>query len=141
MIMKVYDVSDKIIGRVMTRVVKDLLKGKTVHIVNCEKAVMSGNPNFTKEHYLQKIQRGDKHHGPFHPKTPQGIVKRVIRGMLPYKINKGKNALSKLKIWISIPPELEKAEKIIHENADVKKLKTKYITIGELSIALGTKNR
>ncbi len=139
--MKVYDASNQIMGRILTRVVKDLLKGETVHIVNCEKAAIAGNPDFTRRHYLEKIQRGDKHHGPHHPKTPQGLVRRIIRGMLPYKLNKGKDALSKLKVWITIPEELKSMKPIRYEDADIKKLKTKHITIGELSLALGTKKR
>ena len=139
--MKVYDISNKIIGRTLTRVTKDLLKGEMVHIINCEKGLIAGNPKYTKNHYLEKVQRGDKHHGPFYPKTPQGIVKRIARGMIPYKLNRGKKALYKLKVWIDVPEELKNIESISYDDADVKKLRTKYITIGELSLALGTKKR
>lgn len=139
--MKVYDATGQILGRMATRITKDLLKGETVHVVNCEKAVLAGNPVYTKKQYLQRIQRGDPHHGPFFPKTPQGIVKRAIRGMFPYKRPSRRKAFKRLKIWVGIPEELKKKEFIRLKDADVNKLKTKHITIGDLSVYLGAKKR
>ena len=139
--MKIYDASGQILGRIATRIAKDLLKGETVHVINCEKAVIAGNPDYTKKIYLERTQRGDPHHGPFFPKTPKGIVRRTIRGMIPYKKPLGRKAFKRLKVWIGIPEELKGKEYIKLKDADVSKLRTKHITIGDLSVYLGAKKR
>lgn len=139
--MKVYDASNQILGRIATSVAKDLLKGENVYIVNCEKAAISGNPKVTEEHYLHRVQRGDPHHGPFFPKTPQGIVKRTIRGMIPFSKNKGQEAFRRLRVYVGIPDDIKDKNFIRIEEADVNKLRCKHITVGELSLALGHKKR
>ena len=57
--MKIYDAKDQILGRMATRVAKDLLKGENIVIVNCENACISGNPKKTIEQYLERRRRGD----------------------------------------------------------------------------------
>ncbi len=140
MIMKVYDATDQILGRLSTRVAKDLVKGNQVYIVNCEKIRISGDPVVTKKKYLEKRQRGDPKHGPFYPRTPNGLVRRTIRGMLP-KLQKGQKALRRLKVHVGLPKELEKQELIHLEDADVNRLKCKSISVEELSLWLGCPKR
>ncbi|MEM5878414.1 MAG: 50S ribosomal protein L13, partial [Candidatus Aenigmatarchaeota archaeon] len=96
--MKVYDATGKILGRLATVVAKQAIKGEQIHVVNCEKAIIVGDPEFTKKKYKQRIERGDPHHGPYFPKTPTGIVKRAIRGMIDYKKQTGKAALKRIKV-------------------------------------------
>jgi len=141
MLMKVYDAAGKVLGRLATVVAKQALKGEEVHVINCEKAVIVGNPEFTKKKYKQRIDRGDPHHGPFYPKTPAGIVKRAIRGMIDYKKPLGRKAFKRIKVWVGVPEMLKNAK--IEENniKNVDMLKTKYITIGDLSVSLGAKKR
>ncbi len=139
--MKIYDASNQILGRIATSVAKDLLKGENVYVVNCEKAAISGNPKVTEEHYLHRVQRGDPHHGPFFPKTPQGIVKRTIRGMIPFSKMKGQEAFRRLRVFVGIPDDIKDKNFIRIEEADVNKLRCKHITVGELSLALGHKKR
>lgn len=139
--MKVYDATGKVLGRLATVIAKEAIKGEEIHIINCEKAVIVGNPEFTKAKYKQRIDRGDPHHGPFFPKTPIGIVKRAIRGMIDYKKPLGKKAFKRIKVWVGVPEMLKNAK--VEENSikNVNMLKTKYITIGDLSVALGAKKR
>jgi len=140
MIMKVYDATDQILGRLSTRVAKDLVKGEQVHVVNCEKARMSGNPVVTKKKYLERRQRGDPKHGPHYPRTPDGLVRRTVRGMLP-KLRRGQIALRRLKVHVGLPKELEKQQLIRLEDADVNRLKCKSISVEELSLWLGCPKR
>jgi len=139
--MKIYDAENQVIGRLSTAITKDLLKGEAVTLVNCEKSVMSGKPKFTKKFYLERRQRGDPFHGPHYPRTPVGLVRRVIKGMLPFKLPKGQAAYRRLKVYIGVPEEFKnlKFEKL--KNADASKLKCKRITIAELALALGAKKR
>ncbi len=139
--MKIYDAENQVIGRFSTAITKDLLKGETVAVVNCEKAVMSGNPKFTERFYLERRQRGDPFHGPHYPRTPVGLVRRVIKGMLPFKLPKGQAAYRRLKVYIGVPEEFKKLKFEKLKNADASKLKCKRITIAELSLALGAKKR
>ncbi len=139
--MKIYDATGQIIGRLSTVIAKELLKGETIHIVNIEKAIFAGDPKYTKNFYLERIHRGDPIHGPFYPKQPNSMLKRTIRGMLPYKKQKGRLALKRLRVWIGLPDEFKKKEFLKIKEADVSRLKTKSITLGELSIALGGKKR
>ncbi|MFH8080589.1 MAG: 50S ribosomal protein L13 [Candidatus Aenigmatarchaeota archaeon] len=139
--MKVYDATGKVLGRLASHVAKEAIRGETIHIINCEKAILVGNPTFIKEKYLNRIKRGDPNHGPFFPRTPLGIVKRAIRGMIKYKKTLGKKAFKRIKVWVGVPDMLKNVpvEKDNIKNIDM--IKTKYITVGELSISLGAKKR
>lgn len=139
--MKIYDLSNQILGRISTRIAKDLLKTENVVIVNSEKAILSGSFKDKLKLYAHRCDRGDPHHGPFYPRTPDGIVRRTVRGMLPFYKVKGREALRRLKVYIGIPDEFKGKEFIRVEEFDVNKLKCKYMTIGDLSVALGAKKR
>jgi large subunit ribosomal protein L13 len=139
--MIIYDAENQILGRLSSVIAKQLLQGEKIFVVNVEKSVIAGNPKYTIKKYLQKIHRGDPKHGPFFPKQPDGIFRRTVRGMLPWDRTKGRKAYKNLKVFIGLPEEFKnkKLEKV--KVADVNKLKCKYISLGELSIALGAKKR
>jgi large subunit ribosomal protein L13 len=139
--MKIYDADNQIMGRLAAVVAKELLKGETVSIVNSEKAVLSGNPKQKKEEYLHKYHRGDPIHGPFFPKSPERIMRRTIRGMLPWDKSRGRVAYKNLKTFIGIPEEMQGKtfEKV--QIADASKLKTRFITLGDLAESMGAKKR
>jgi len=140
---KIYDAEGQILGRLSSTIAKELLKGESIIVVNAEKAVISGSPKATIKHYHIRIKRGDPLKGPFFPKTPDGILRRAVRGMLPWKKAKGRTAYKRLKVFIGVPEKLKENatefKKI--EAADAKRLKTKSIKLGDLSIALGAKKR
>jgi len=69
---------------------------------------------------------------------PDRIVKRTIRGMLPYKRARGREALARLHVYLGIPEEYEKVERKKVENANAERLLlAKYVTLGEVSEKLG----
>ncbi len=139
--MKIYDAENQILGRVCTFIAKDLLKGEDVIVINAEKAVLSGNPRWKKEHYQGKITRGDPHKGPFFPKYPDDIFRRTVRGMLSWHQAKGRDAFKKLKVFVGIPEEFKNKQAEKMQAADASKLKTTYITLGDLSVSIGAKKR
>lgn len=139
--MKIYDASNQILGRLSSLIAKGLLKGEKIFVVNCEKSVISGNPKHTISVYLEKIQKGDVKHGPFFPKTPDEIFRRTVRGMLPWKKPKGRKAFKNLKVFIGLPEEFKNKTLEKVESTDASRLKTKYITLEDLSIAIGAKKR
>ncbi len=139
--MKVYDADNQVLGRLCSVIAKDLLKGEKVIVVNTEKAVISGNPKLVKEHYMNKITRGDVYHGPFFPKYPDAIFRRTVRGMLPWDRTTGRDAFRSLRVHIGIPEELKgkKMEKV--KKFDAEKLDTKFTSLGNLSVSIGAEKR
>ncbi|MCS7123285.1 MAG: 50S ribosomal protein L13 [Candidatus Aenigmarchaeota archaeon] len=139
--LKIYDAENQILGRICSSIAKDLLNGYRVYVVNAEKAVVSGSKKFIIDKYLNRRRRGDPKKGPFFPRYADRIFRRTVRGMLPIKKNKGRMALKRLKVFISVPKELEKKANVFIKikEADVKRLKCEYITLKELSLYLGAK--
>lgn len=141
----VIDADGKILGRLASYVAKKLLEGKRVAIINAEKAVITGNPNTIKERYLKRMQipgRPKPERGMKISRTPDRIVWRAIRGMVPRKKAKGREAMRRLRVFIGVPDELKNVP--IHELSEdytKEKLKPKrgkkIMTVLELSNSLG----
>ena len=82
----VVDGTDLIAGRLPSNVAKLLLQGNHVSIVNCEKIMISGSrKNIVGEYkdFLKIASIIHPKHGPFHPRRPDTIISRMVRGMLP----------------------------------------------------------
>lgn len=105
MIMKIIDAKNCVVGRLASSVAKKLLEGEEIIIINAEKSVYTGNPVYLKKRIEEKRKRGDPYHGPFFPRQAERILRRTVRGMLPYHRARGKNALKRLKVYKSIPEE------------------------------------
>lgn len=130
----VIDAEGATLGRLGTNVAKRLLDGEEIAVVNSEKAIISGKKTAIKRRYTQKREVGTYRKGPFFPRTPERIVKRTIRGMIPYQKPRGREAYKRLKCYIGFPDEFKK-EKI--EKIDkAKKNPVNFMTISELSKAL-----
>ena len=136
--MTVIKADGMILGRLSSIMAKRLLAGEEIHIVNTERMVISGDKVTTFTEYKQSVDRGNREFGPYYPKRPDHIVKRTIRGMLPYKKARGKDAMSRLKTYIGVPEELKNEETASIDGADMKQLSSvKYIRLEELSTKLG----
>ena len=135
----IIDATDLILGRMATVVAKKALLGEEIHIINSELAAVTGKPKEILEAYKVTRARGPPLKGPYYPRMPHMIVKRAIRGMLPYKKPKGREALARIKCHIGIPESLknEKAETI--QSASVNNTNAKYIQIKRISKELGAK--
>jgi large subunit ribosomal protein L13 len=141
--MKVYDANNQILGRFCSVVAKQLLNGETISVVNAEKAVLAGNVKSKIALYKHKYERGDPLHGPFFPKQPERILRRTVRGMLPWDRDKGRRAYRRLKVFVGVPEDVKAAVKSFEkvENADADRLRTKYVTLGEVAFSMGAKKR
>ncbi len=150
----VVDAEGKILGRMASYVAKELLKGKRVAIVNAEKAVITGNPQTILNKYLTRRSIQSTIHprkSPVQPRTPDRIVWKTVRGMLPMKKAKGREALRRLRVFIGVPEELAGVEKDVGLKEDerayikytvesLKPKKTKgYVTVLWLAKQLGWK--
>jgi len=131
----IIDAEGATLGRLCTNAAKNLLNGEEIAIVNSEKAIISGKKTSIKKHYKQKREVGTYRKGPFFPRTPDRIVKRSVRGMIPYQKPHGRAAFKRLKCYIGIPKKFEgkKFEKI----KDAEKRPIDFITVEELSRSLG----
>jgi large subunit ribosomal protein L13 len=129
-----------IVGRLASIVAKTLLEGDEVMIINAEKAILSGAKTTTFREYEEAFVRGSKEHGPYFPKRPDAILKRTVRGMLPYKTQRGKDAMARLRVYIGTPSEFDGQPAGTLEQASVNRLSSyKYMQLGELSKLLGAK--
>jgi len=102
----VIDGEGRILGRVSSYAAKMLLNGGNVTIVNADKIVISGHLREIVDKYKRRIELKDKanpEHSPYVSRRPDLFVKRVVRGMLPYKQPKGKEAYKRLKVYMGVP--------------------------------------
>ena len=136
----VVDATDHIAGRLSANVAKLLLDGNRVSVVNCEKIMISGTrSNIVKEYreFLEIASILHPKHGPFHPRRPDTIMKKMIRGMLPRKKPSGMSAHKRLRTYIGSPRELGSFEKIQFEKAKIRRAASRYTTMGELGRTVG----
>jgi large subunit ribosomal protein L13 len=134
------DAKDCIAGRMCSHISKLLLKGHHVRVVNAEKSMISGNRYKTIEiykEYLEIASNTNPIHGPFHPRKPDRIITRMVRGMLPKRKSSGLTALKRLRVYISIPPELKNTKLETFEDSKIRKPASYFITLGELSKQIG----
>ena len=153
----VYDATDKILGRLASQVAKEMISARKsgrqqrVIIINAEDAIVSGPRTKVLSDYRAKYNLNHARKGPFFPRMPDKIIKRTVRGMLPYQKNSsGRGALKDLQVMIGArirdepdwpyDPSLEKLpdghEWGPTENI-VRDIPNKYVRLGEISSHLG----
>ncbi|HLC85712.1 MAG TPA: 50S ribosomal protein L13 [Candidatus Nanoarchaeia archaeon] len=136
----IVDGTNKVLGRLASFAAKKALEGEEIVILNCENIVVSSSKDFLLSHYKQKQERGHPYHGPFFPKLPDRIVRRTIRGMLPYKKERGRKAFKKVKCYLGIPIDYQSRKPENVKLSDVTKYKTlDYLKLKEISEHLGKK--
>lgn len=132
----VIDASGLVLGRMATAVAKRALQGETVHIVNAEKAIITGSSRKAiQERYRFKREVGTMRKGPFFPREPHLIVKRTVRGMMHYQLPAGRAAYKRIQAHIGIPRELQGKEQTPLPGA-AREAKT-FLTVAELATYLG----
>ncbi|PCN51135.1 50S ribosomal protein L13 [Candidatus Geothermarchaeota archaeon ex4572_27] len=130
-------------GRLASVVAKLLLKGCRVYVVNVEKALITGKRHMVIGEFMKKLQIRSKvnprRHGPFKPRTPEGIFRRMVRGMLPRKKAKGKEAYRRLRVYRGVPPHLRGREMVTFEEAKYRKSPygPNYMTLEEIARLIG----
>ena len=133
----ILDGKNIVMGRLSTEVAKKLLKNEEVTIINAEKVIITGNKTSIVEKYLKMRDVGSQKNGPFFPRAPDRILRRTIRGMMPYKTRKGKAAMKKLSVVIGTPEEY--VDKDVKKVAE-KPIKTSFVYLGEVSKTIGWVN-
>jgi len=131
--MIVIDASNLIVGRMATAVAKKALLGEEVNLVNCENAVMTGKKRQVFNRLKEKHNIGDALKGPYFQRMPDRFVRRIIRGMLPYKQEKGKLAFERVMCYIGVPAQFKDKKLETVKSASISNSKTlSYVTIGQI---------
>lgn len=137
----VVDASGLVLGRLASHVAKRILAGEEVVVVNAEKAVITGRKGSIVEEFKTRLGTrtlGSQEKAPKHPRRPDTYVRRVVRGMLPWKKTKGKRAYKRLSVYIGVPEELRDAT--AQTLSDAKKDLRPSMTVGELLEVFGWDN-
>ena len=107
------DATDAPLGRLASFAAKQALLAKSIIITNCNNAIISGEKSSIVRSYKKERARGGSSlKGPNISKMPQKIVKRTIRGMLPYKEGRGAIALKNVICYNETPEEYKNANKV-----------------------------
>ena len=133
----IIDAKGLILGRMASIIAKRLLQGESIIVLNAEKAAISGKRLQIVKEAKTFLEVGHPRKGPYHPRRPDRIVRRTIRGMLPRKKPKGKQAYKRLKVYLGAPKEFDGKEIQTILEASAEKLKSPYITVGELAKEIG----
>ncbi|MFB6119666.1 MAG: 50S ribosomal protein L13 [Halobacteriaceae archaeon] len=132
----VIDATDCIVGRVASNVAQRALDGERIAVVNAEDAVITGREEDVVGTYRKRANLSSDR-GPEYPVRPDGILKRSIRGMLPHKKQRGREALSNVRVYLGNPYD-EDGE--VAEGTSLDRLSTiKFVQLGDLSEQLGAK--
>ncbi len=140
---KVYDAENMVVGRLGAKAAKAAMLGNTVVIVNVEKAIITGRRRTVIESFKEKFNIRTSYNprrGPFHERRPDKMVRKMLRGMLPWPTPRGKAAYRRIKVYIGVPQQYAESEKIVLEGAKYRSMKQKYITVADLSHELGWRN-
>lgn len=110
---EIIDADGAIVGRLASYVAKRAMEGERFAVVNAEKAIVTGSKKHVLELYKRKTSFKRQIGGKHFPKRPDMVLKRTIRGMVPRKTYRGRNAISRVKVYMGVPKEFEgKARKV-----------------------------
>lgn len=133
------DGKDLILGRIATVAAKQALLGEPVHIINCKDVIITGKKKQVLAGFQRRRALGHPK-GPFFPRLPERVVKRTIRGMLPYKQPKGRTALKRIMCYRGVPEAFAKQTPTDLKGAHKTKLiKLDYVDLETLAKLLGAK--
>ena len=134
------DAKNQILGRIASFAAKRALSGDTVIVLNAEKAVISGRRSNIVEEAKRRLRTrtlGTQTHAPVHQRRPDLYLRRVVRGMLPWKKAKGKSAFHRVRVFIGVPEEFAKKAQTKVAGADASKLLSPFVTLEELAKEIG----
>lgn len=134
------DASDQIAGRLSSKVAKLLLSGRRVIVVNAEKALISGSRTSVINQWKEKLELAshvNPIYGPIHPRRPDNILRRMVRGMVPRKKPKGAMAMKRLRVYIGVPAGIDASKFTKFDDTAASRPKPVYVTMHDLSKSVG----
>jgi large subunit ribosomal protein L13Ae len=131
------------VGRLASKVAKELLRGQRVVVVRCEQLVLSGSlfrNNLKFHEFLGKSNNSNPRRNFKHFRSPARMFWRSLRGMLPHKELRGAAALNSLKVFEGIPyPYDQRKRMVVPEALKVLRLKATRDSciLGDLAAKVG----
>jgi len=136
----VIDATNQIMGRLASYAAKSALSGNTVIVLNAEKAVISGRKSNIVEEAKRRLKTrtlASQTTAPVHQRRPDLYLRRVVRGMLPWKKAKGKAAFHRVLVFMGVPEQYSKTKPAKIPDADASRLTTPYLTLAALAEEIG----
>ena len=119
-----------ILGRLSSFVAKQALLGKQINVINSDNVIVTGKKKVILEKYFKKIHAGKgSQKGPYWSRTSDKMLRKIIRGMLPWKTARGKEAFKRVKCYKETPTKID--GKIIPFK-ESKSRPLDYLTLGQL---------
>ncbi len=134
------DAANQIAGRLASKVAKLILTGRRVVVLNAEKALISGSRNSVITQWKKSLElssRVNPIYGPIHPRRPDNILRRMVRGMTPRKKPKGLIAMKRLRVYIGTPSDVKVPKLTQFKDTAASRPIPVYVTMSELSKNLG----
>jgi large subunit ribosomal protein L13 len=134
------DATGHIAGRLCSKVASEVLRGKRIVVLNAEKAVLSGKRDTIIAEWKQKLELGSKVnpiYGPLHPRRPDNILWRMVRGMVPKTKAKGTMGLKRLRVYIGVPQKYSGVTLAKFDEAMATRPLPMYTTLLELARNIG----
>ena len=136
-----FDASGKVAGRLASRIAKELLRGFMAVVFNVEEAVITGRKEMVVGEYMKymSIQSriNPRRHGPFKSRTPEGIFRDMVSGMLPKDRKGGRDAYKRLRAYVGVPERFKGQETVDLSEAKYRTSPHGYVTLGEVARLLG----
>jgi large subunit ribosomal protein L13 len=130
----VVDARNCILGRVASEVAQRALAGERVAVVNAEDAVITGTEEDVMSTYRKRADVGSDR-GPYYPKRPDRLFKRAIRGMVPYKKPRGREAFENVRVYVGNP--FDDDGEVLGDTSLNRLSNIKFLSLGEVSEKLG----
>jgi len=130
---------DKVVGRLASFVAKKAIEGKQITVVNAEKALITGSRDDALKKMKTKLGmrgKGNPEKGPKFSKMPDRVLRMSIRGMLPWKSSRGKQAYRRVYVYIGIPEEFSGSK---FEEIGGKQASKRFVELGTVCRLLGAK--
>merc|ERR1712093_558889 len=143
----VIDGRGHLVGRLASKVAKELLRGQRVVVVRCEQLVLSGSlfrNKITFHEFLRKACNTNPRRQFKHFRSPSRMFWRSLRGMTPHKTSRGKAALQRLKVFEGIPyPYDQRKRMVVPEALKAVRIKSfrRTCLLGELASHFGWEKR
>ena len=116
------------------------MDGEEIVILNAESVVITGKKEVVFAEFKAKVDRGQIRKGPYYPRRADLLLKRTIRGMIPWTTPSGRDAYRRVHVFVGAPEQFADVEKQTVEEAT--RLNTgKYTTLGAVSKFLGSNVR
>jgi large subunit ribosomal protein L13 len=134
------DATGHIAGRLSSKVASQILSGKRIVVLNADKALLSGRRESLVEQWKDRLELGSKvnpMYGPLHPRRPDTILRRMVRGMVPKTKPSGKEALSRLRVYIGVPEKYSGVTMTKFEEAVATRPLPVYTTLAEVAKRIG----